>query len=323
MPYDSNHHTPRLVLPITMNFGNINPADHDPIVPRVQLYKYYILGKFLYFRFDNRNWGPKIALNQYNREWPWRVGHQDAQEAKTIFFRVRDKTFSYFMSGLSSVVSLWLMDTKSGHNYRRQYRQRRASVVAGNQRSPDTPPICIATTRFPRGPGEVPNWPDQEDRDDDPPDRLLLNRYLPFFRAYVRRPKCVKHCWRYNLQFVDEGLVDAWNQDHPNGDPQVPLFEALRTVVEIIAPKMLTHVLEIRRQRWQASKLGDAFAKTTQITMTAANVQMDVLNFDQMGGDTASRWDELVVTDADSVAGDARDLDMDHMDDTWNGCTSW
>jgi len=291
MPRHSSHVVPRLVLPITVNFGNANSIDYDLSVPPVQLYKYYLLGKFLYFRFDNRNLHPKIALNQYNCEWPrLRVGYQDAQEAKNIFLRARDKTFSYFMSGLSRVVSLWLNGTRSGRTYQGAQQRAVADAIANNRRSPDTEPIYIATTRFPRGPGEAPNRPDQEDRDDDPPDRLLLNRYLRFFRAYVRRPKCVKHCWRYNLQFVDEGSVDAWNQDHPNGNPQVPLFAALRTVVETISPKMLTHMLENRRQRWQASKLEDAFGKTTQITMTAANVQMNVLNFDLMGGDTANQW---------------------------------
>ncbi|KAF8434630.1 hypothetical protein BGX38DRAFT_1333478 [Terfezia claveryi] len=73
-----------------------------------------------------------------------------------------------------------------------------------------------------------------------------LKRYLPFFLAFVRRPACVKH---YNPQFVQEALVEGWNHQHPNGNPEVPLFACLRTTM---APKTLIHVLE---NRWQMASV--------------------------------------------------------------------
>ena len=241
------------------------------------------------------------------------------------------------MLGLAEVVTLWLDGTESGANYRAQYiRRRRRQATArqdartnNNYIAPEDPPICIATTRFPRDSGKIPNPAQQRPGVAGPPggpaDVLLhLNRYLPFFLAFVRRPRYVKHIWRYNLQFVSEALRDMWNSQAEDGHPPVPLFAALRHVVEVIAPKMLIHVLENRRQQWQVSLLGDAFAKTMKITMNVANVDMEPLNAAGIGGVRANNWDELELEDDDAVLGDAIDLDVDRAHDAaWRAGISW
>jgi len=59
-----------------------NP-NYDTGIPHLQLYEYWNLGRFLYFQFDERNWIPKKALNQYNREWSQhQLGLHQAREAK-------------------------------------------------------------------------------------------------------------------------------------------------------------------------------------------------------------------------------------------------
>jgi hypothetical protein len=137
------------ILPIIVDVGNPN---YDPGVPHLQLYEYWNIGRFLWFRFDERNWIPKKALTQYNREWPHhQLGLHQATEARRVFFRVRDTTQQNFFQGLADVVNTWLSETRSGENYRVQYGNRR------HANPPPVLPIDIATTRYPRGPGRVPN----------------------------------------------------------------------------------------------------------------------------------------------------------------------
>src|SRR5437868_104658 len=275
---------PRLVLPVVVDIGNPN---YDPGVPHLQLYEYWNVGRFLYFRFDERNWIPKRALTQYNREWPHhQVGLHQATEARRIFFWVRDNTQQNFFQGLSDIVSAWLNDTISGQHYRLQYSSRRraydqsvARARASNHIPPPRMELNIATTRFPRGPGTIPNEDHQADgipdpnfvpapppprsarhshQPNDPPSppplidnipHVYLNRYLPFFQAFVTRPACVKHAWKYNLEFIDEELREGWNAENPAGDPAVPLFEGLAAVGRDLAATMLVHILQQRRQR--------------------------------------------------------------------------
>ena len=300
MPRRANYtNIPRIALPVVGAFGNYNPAEYDEVLTNLQCYEYYQIGQFLYFRFDDKNWIPKKATGHYNREWVrLQIGIHDVNPVKRIFFQVRDNTMSNFMSGLAEVVTLWLDGTESGANYRAQYvrRRRRQATARQDARTnnqyiaPDDPPICIASTRYPRGSGEIPNPALQRPGVAGPPggpaDALLhLNRYLPFFLACVRRPRYVKHIWRYNLQFVSEVLRDTWHSQAQEGHPPVPLFAALRDVVEVIAPKMLIHVLENCRQQCQVSLLGDAFAKTMRFTMNVANVDMEPLNAVGIGHD--------------------------------------
>jgi len=54
-----------LDLPIVADFGN--PA-YDASTSHLQAYEAWNLGRFLYFRFHERNWIPKKALGKYNRE---------------------------------------------------------------------------------------------------------------------------------------------------------------------------------------------------------------------------------------------------------------
>ena len=316
MPRRANYtNIPRIALPVVVQFGNGNPAEYDGVLPNLQCYEYNQIGRFLYFRFDDKNWIPKKALGHYNREWVrLQLGIHDGNPAKRIFFQVRDNTMSNFVTGLAEVVNLWLDGTESGANYRAQYiRRRRQQVTARNNArtnntyiAPEDPAIGIATTRFPRGLGFIPNAAQQRPGiagpAAGPPDvQLFLDRYLPFFTAFVRRPRYVKHIWRYNLQCVSEGFRDTWNSQAEDGHPAVPLFAALRDVVEVLAPKMLIHVLENRCQQWQASLLGDAFAKTMRITMNVANVAMEPLNAAGIGGVRANNCDELVLQDGDEV----------------------
>ena len=99
----------RLRLPMVGNFGNINHGDYDPAVVRLHMYEYYHIGRFLYFRFDERNWIPKKALHYYNREWEHlAIPIHQSSEAKRIFFRARGNTRSSFLTGLRNVINLWL-----------------------------------------------------------------------------------------------------------------------------------------------------------------------------------------------------------------------
>ena len=86
-----------------------------------------------------------------------------------------------------------------------------AQAVYRHEMPPHPPNINIATTRFHRGTGRVPNRmhqalgiPDSTyndaavpspgaDQEEDEGPLLFLNRYLLFFNAIVRRPVCVKH----------------------------------------------------------------------------------------------------------------------------------
>jgi hypothetical protein len=346
----------RLDIPTVVDFGN---PRFDPGIPHLQLYEQWNLGRFLYFRFDERNWLPKKAIAQYNREWPHhQLGAHLAIEAKRIFMRVRDNTQQNFFLGLADVVTSWLDATNSGQLFRQQYTTRRrrhdralAQAVANNTARP-TLEINIAKTRFPRGPGRVPNAEDQErgivDHGPNPPPapadnqdnnqdnnregtaspqndrpRLYLNRFLPFFNDYVTRPKCVKHCWKYNLEFVDEEIRNKWDVDHKYGDPEVPLFEGLTRVVEDIAPIMLIHVLQQRRQRWAESGLINLFAHTTRHTMNTPSVNMELFINAGMAGVRANRWNDLVVDEReDRIPGTTRDADMD-PDPTWDAGLSW
>ncbi|RPB18302.1 hypothetical protein L211DRAFT_124634 [Terfezia boudieri ATCC MYA-4762] len=163
MPRRANYENiPRLRLPIIGNFGNVNPGDYDPAVVRLHMYQYYNTGQFLYFRFDEKNWIAKKAIHHYNREWAHlAIPLHQAPEAKRIFFQIRDYTMSSFMTGLKEVIELWLR-TFSGVKYQDQYiyhrgvqrQQVRTAIAAGNL-APNLPPICIAETLMPRGPGIV------------------------------------------------------------------------------------------------------------------------------------------------------------------------
>jgi hypothetical protein len=312
------------------------------------MYEYYNIGRFLYFRFDEKNWIPKKALHHYNREWAHlAIAIHQGPEAKRIFFRVRDNTMSSFMTGLREVINLWLY-TYSGVRYQDQYMHRRqtqraqvaaalgalGALSAGNL-APNLPPICIKKTKFPRGPGIVPDRParsanaNNNAANDNPVDQTPVdqtpvnNRFLPFFLAFVTRPKCVRHVWRYNLQFVSDDILGTWNKDHVEGDPAVPLFQGLTTVVCKMAPKMLIHVLENRRQQWAVSGLPNAFARTSACTMSHPDVPMEAFAPAGMGGVRANIFPELAVDeDEDRVIGEPRGLDG-APDPEWDGALCW
>jgi len=95
MPRHANfQNVDRLDLSIMGNFGIVQ---YNPNVPNIQLYQYYNVGRFLYFRFDERNCKPKSALQLYNQEWlHHQLGVHLSAEAKRVFFRVRDSTQQNF-----------------------------------------------------------------------------------------------------------------------------------------------------------------------------------------------------------------------------------
>jgi len=104
---------------------------------------------------------------------------------------------------------------------------------------------------------------------------LYLNRYMPFFYAFVTRPACVKHVLKYNLEFVPEDIRDSWDPTQPFGSPDVPLFRGLAEVIKEVAPRIIIHVLEDRKQKWAESRLISLFANTTRHTIGAPNITMD------------------------------------------------
>ena len=103
----------------------------------------------------------------------------------------------------------------------------------------------------------------------------------------------------------------------------MPLFEGLTEVVADLAPAMLTHVLQQRRQRWSVSGLVNLFAHSTRYTMNAANIQMEAYINTGMCGVRANHWNDLVVDmRADAVAGEPVDLE-DDKDGDWVAGISW
>jgi len=264
---------PNLVLPVIVEFGNPN---YEAGISHLPLFESWNLGRFFYFRFDERNWIPKKALNQYNWE---RTHHQLAlyqpHDAKSIFFQLRDSIQQNFLQDIADIINVWLLDTISarGQYYRLQYSNRRRTYdqavaqAVYRHKIPTCPPnINIATTRFHKGPDRVPNRmhqalgipdptyndtavpaPVASEKEDEGP-LLFLNRYLPFFNVFGRRPVCMKSAWRYNLEFVDESLQETWNAANLTGNSPVPLFEGLTEVVAHLAPAMLTHILQQQRQ---------------------------------------------------------------------------
>ncbi|KAF8434019.1 hypothetical protein BGX38DRAFT_1221143 [Terfezia claveryi] len=228
----------RLRLPVIGKFGHVNPADYDPAVVRLHMYEYYDIGRFLYFRFDEKNWIPKKAIYHYNQEWAHlAIPLHQAIEAKRVFSE-----------------------------------QFELPVDAGDR---------------------VHNW------------------FLPFFLAFVRRPKCVRHVWRYNLQFMHEDLLESWDWDNVEGNPPVPLFAGLTMVVKKLAPKMLIHILENRRQQWATSGLHNELATTTDLTMDKPEVAMEPFANVGMGGVRANYFPNLDI-DEYGVA-----------DAAWDGALSW
>ncbi|KAF8451391.1 hypothetical protein BGX38DRAFT_1183101 [Terfezia claveryi] len=303
MPRRANYtEIERLRLPVIGKFGHVNPADYDPAVVRLHMYEYYNIGRFLYFRFDEKNWIPKKAIHHYNQEWAHlAIPLHQAVEAKRVFFRVRDNTLASFMTGLREVIELWL-STFSGVKYQDQYRHQRRSqlnqvrmaTAAGNL-APNLPPICI----------------------------IVHNRFLPFFLAFVGRPKCVRHVWRYNLQFVHEDLLESWDRDNVEGNPPVPLFAGLTMVVKKLAPKMLIHVLENRRQQWATSGLHNELATTTDLTMDKPEVAMEPFANAGMGGVRANYFPDLDMDErSDRVRGQPVGVDG-AADAAWDGALSW
>ncbi|KAF8439667.1 hypothetical protein BGX38DRAFT_867829 [Terfezia claveryi] len=235
---------------------------------------------------------------------------------------------SSFMTGLQDVINMWLR-TYSGVKYQDQYMHRRAAQHAavaaaadGGNLAPSLPAICISRTLFPRGPGIIPDIEDQVDAPKDASDQVH-NRFLPFFFAYVTRPKCVQHVWRYNLKFVDQDLLASWDRMHVQGNPPVPLFSGLTAVVKALASKMLIHVLENRRQQWAVSGLPSAFAKTAPLTFDQPDVAMEPFTNAGMGGVKAYNSSGLDVNEReDRVQGEPVGIDG-VADDAWDGANSW
>lgn len=174
----------------------------------------------------------------------------------------------------------------------------------GNRLPPPYQEIQISRSRFVRGQGYnfqfkrsttrhiVGPAPPAEANDEGDGDlihcgiwlELHLSRFLPYFNVFVRRPVCVKYIWRYNLQFVSRDLRENWNTEHPDGQPEHTLFAALRNVVEHVAQTMLLHLMYHRKQQWAVSGLSDVFANSTETTMNAGNIDMEVFDIGGIGG---------------------------------------
>jgi len=59
----------------------------------------------------------------------------------------------------------------------------------------------------------------------------------------------VKHFWKYNLEFVPEDIRDSWDPTYPLGTPDVRLFRGLAKIIKEVAPRMIIHVLDDRKQK--------------------------------------------------------------------------
>ena len=108
------------------------------------------------------------------------------------------------MTELVDVGNLWFDETESGANYSAQYMPRKKQQVTArnNARTNKTyvalenAAICIATTRFPCGKGNVPNagqpYSGVAGPVGVPPDvQLFLNHYFACFPAFMRRPRYI------------------------------------------------------------------------------------------------------------------------------------
>jgi len=215
---------------------------------------------------------------------------------------------------------------------------------------PEYEDIDIAVTRFQRGAGFIPNEashpagivdpaapgpphaslspPPCAGNESPPPRRparatLYLNRYLQFFYAFVTRPACVKQVWKYNLEFVPDDVWDSWDPNHPFGGPDLPLFRGLAEVIKEVAPRMIIHVLEDRKQKWAESGLISLFANTIRHTMGAINITMERYINPGMGGVRANHWNDLAIEEEhDTVRGEPVDI-PNRRDPLFNYEESW
>ncbi|KAF8445191.1 hypothetical protein BGX38DRAFT_1271402 [Terfezia claveryi] len=161
------------------------------------------------------------------------------------------------MSGLSEVIDAFLDETEAGTKYRAQYKARKRAQrdairaeIRDNHRDPDTPPIRILTTEA------LVSFLTTLTRE-----RTMLlipaTKPLPAFLSLL----CPSAS---NLQLYSK----RWWKDG---------------TVSILMGNHKFRYLFAYRQQWQASKLGDAFAKTSQIAMAAANLRMEAMDFGGMG----------------------------------------
>ena len=120
---------------------------------------------------------------------------------------------------------------------------------------------------------------------------------------------CIKHVSKYNLEFVPEDVRDSLDPTHPFGSLDVSLFRDLAEVIKVVAPRMIIHVLEDRKQKWAESELISLFANTTRQNMGASSITMECYINPEMEGVRANHWNDLAIKEErDAVCSEPVDI---------------
>ena len=232
--YENIHHRN---LTRVFNFGNLNP-DNFQRGSTLFVYEFYLILRFLWFRFDGHNWHMARAANFFALEVTHfnQGGIQSTEELKrmkVVFTRVRDLSVSNFFIGLEDIINLWLGFTRSGMRFRNTWTVRTAN-------DPQTDylinlQIAPQAVAGPVGADGVP----------PAPIGLAASTFLDHFLDFITSPKYVKHIWRYNLATIDPMDLAAFSVNTPNGPAAwQPIWTGLKDVIKRMGPFMLQHILK-------------------------------------------------------------------------------
>lgn len=298
------------------NFGNLNP-DNFQRGSSLFVYEFYLILRFLWFRFDGHNWHMARAANFFALEVTHfnQGGIQSTEELKrmkVVFTRVRDLSVANFFIGLEDIINLWLGFTRSGMRFRNTWTVRTANDAQGDYliTSLVAPPVA--------GPADGNGAPAA-------PAPGVASTFLEHFLDFITSPRYVKHIWRYNLATISPVDQGAFNVNAPNGPAAwQPIWTGLKDVIKRMGPFMLQHMLKGRQRRWSESKLHDKFAATMDLTcaMPPPPNVVDQL-FIGPGGYRAPQYGQILFNAQDLPATNHADITDVVFNAAWNNATNW
>ena len=298
------------------NFGNLNP-DNFQRGSSLFVYEFYLILRFLWFRFDGHNWHMARAANFFALEVTHfnQGGIQSTEELKrmkVVFTRVRDLSVANFFIGLEDIINLWLGFTRSGMRFRNTWTVRTANDAQGDYliTSLVAPPVA--------GPADGNGAPAA-------PAPGVASTFLEHFLDFSTSPRYVKHIWRYNLATISPVDQGAFNVNAPNGPAAwQPIWTGLKDVIKRMGPFMLQHILKGRQRWWSESKLHDKFAATMDLTcaMPPPPNVVDQL-FIGPGGYRAPQYGQILFNAQDLPATNHADITDVVFNAAWNNATNW
>jgi hypothetical protein len=297
-----------LLLPRLVNFGiNINPVHFG--VPSIIVYEFYLILRFLWFRFDQTNWNAYIATKHFFYELPsWNLELQtmsQRRKMKSIYFKVRDLVVNNFLSGLKDIIDLWLDQTLSGARFRLTW-------ITRTRTDPSEWLITRKVIRPNIFRAEIP--PVSQD-----------SSFLNHFRDFLKTPKYVKHIWRYNLNTIPPSELANYNTTRLTGSVEWTIFwSSLQNVIWHVGPRMLQHSLQHKGHRWIESNLQELFAQTSPLTFNMmAPIQVSHLTASGLGGMRASIYSQLQYSVDDRPASFQPDISLSTFTDVWDPTIDW